>query len=295
MTDIQRIWNGKAVLGEGPVWDGTEHALFWVDIKKQTIYRLDPRSGAVQTWAVPGQIGCMALDHEGNFIAALQHGIFRVDRLSGACELLVDPEPALPTNRFNDGKIDPQGRFWAGTLPDNEVWDPVGSLYVLGSNGTYEQRLTGLRCSNGLGWSPDGRIMYVTDSMVGTIWAFDFDEVNGGLSAQRVFAQWSLSDGVPDGLAVDEEGHVWTAVWDGWSVRRYNPSGCLVKTVSMPVQRPTSCAFGGADLDILYVTSASIGRDTQGTPDGALFAFEPGVKGLAVPRWAIPSGNSPQS
>lgn len=293
MTDIQCIWNGKAVLGEGPVWDDAEQALFWVDIKKQTIYRLDPRSGAVQTWAVPGQIGCVTLDHEGNFIAALQQGIFRVDRLSGVCELLVDPEPALPTNRFNDGKVDPQGRFWAGTLPDNEVWDPVGSLYVLGVNGTCERRLSGLRCSNGLGWSPDGRTMYVTDSMVGTIWAFDFDGANGELSGQHVFAQWPASEGVPDGLAVDEDGHVWTAVWDGGTIRRFTPSGRLERTVPMPVQRPTSCAFGGADLDILYVTSASIGLDIQGTLDGALFAFEPGVKGLTVPRCAIPAGNPP--
>ena len=293
MVDMQCIWNGKAVLGEGPVWDVAEQALFWVDIKKQTIHRLDPRNGAVQTWGMPGQVGCVALDYGGNFIAALQQGIFRVDRSGGVCELLVDPEPALPTNRFNDGKVDPQGRFWAGTLPDNEVWDPVGSLYVLGSNGICEPRLAGLRCSNGLGWSPDGRTMYVTDSMVGTIWAFDFDGLNGALSARRIFARWPISEGVPDGLAVDEDGHVWTVVWDGWSIRRYTPSGRLVKTVPIPVQRPTSCAFGGARLDILYVTSASIGMDAHETLDGALFAFEPGVKGLPISRYGIPSRNTP--
>jgi sugar lactone lactonase YvrE len=107
VSDVQCIWNGKAVLGEGPVWDVAEQALFWVDIKKQAIHRLDPRNGAVQTWGMPGQVGCLALDHGGNFITALQQGIFRVDRSSGVFELLVDPEPALPTNRFNDGKVDP--------------------------------------------------------------------------------------------------------------------------------------------------------------------------------------------
>jgi sugar lactone lactonase YvrE len=169
------------------------------------------------------------------------------------------------------------------------VWDPVGSLYVLGSNGICEPRLAGLRCSNGLGWSPDGRIMYVTDSTVGTIWVFDFDGLNGALSAQRVFAQWPISEGVPDGLAVDEDGHVWTAVWDGWSIRRYTPSGRLVETVPMPVQRPTSCALGGARHPLCNVGLV----DAHATLDGTLFAFEPGVKGLPIPRCGLPTRNTP--
>lgn len=285
--EIQCIWKGRTVLGEGPLWDQVEQALFWVDIKMRTIYRLDPSSGAVQTWSMPGQIGCMALDDDGNFIAALQHGIFRVARSDGSCEFLVDPEPEFPANRFNDGKVDPHGRFWAGTLPDNEVWEPTGGLYVLDKEGICKTRLSGLRCSNGLGWSPDGRTMYVTDSMVGTIWAFDFDGAGAAISAQRVFAKWPMSEGVPDGLAVDEDGHVWTAVWDGAAIRRYAPSGTLVQTIPMPVKRPTSCVFGGAGLDTMFVTSASIGMGAQGGLDGAVFAFRPGVKGQPIPRCGI--------
>jgi sugar lactone lactonase YvrE len=292
MFDIQCVWDGKAVLGEGPVWDEAEQALFWVDIKAHAIYRLDPCDGSIQSWAAPGQVGCVALDGEGNFITALQQGIFRIKRADSTCDLLVDPEPMLPTNRFNDGAVDPLGRFWAGTLRDDETWTTEGSLYVLDGAGTCERRLTGLRCPNGLGWSPDGRTMYVTDSMIGTIWAFDFDLATGSLSAQRVFAQWSMSEGVPDGLAVDAGGDVWTAVWDGGAVRRYAPSGELVQIVQLPVKRPTSCAFGGAGLNILYVTSASIGLSNPTKHDGALFALQPGVKGLSMPRYGIPLMNS---
>jgi sugar lactone lactonase YvrE len=292
MFDIKRVGNGNAVLGEGPVWDVTEQALFWVDIKAHVIHRLDPRDGSTQSWTAPGQVGCVALDGEGNFIAALQEGIFRINRADSAYGLLVDPESALPTNRFNDGKVDPLGRLWAGTMRDDETWTTEGSLYVLDHAGSCERRLSGLRCPNGLGWSPDGGTMYVTDSMIGTIWAFDFDVAAGTLGTQRVFAQWPMSEGVPDGLAVDAAGDVWSVVWDGGEIRRFAASGHLVQVVQLPVKRPTSCAFGGPGLDTLYVTSASIGLSNPTKHDGGLFAFKPGVNGLPLTRYGIPLINS---
>lgn len=287
MIDVQCLWNGGATLGEGPVWDVEEQALFWVDIKAHAIYRLEPSGGDIRRWTLPGQVGCVALDARGDFIAALQHGIAHVERATGSCTVLVDPEPERPHNRFNDGKVDPMGRFWAGTLPDNEIWEPVGNLYVFDADGGWARRVSGVQCSNGIGWSPEGRTMYFTDSMIGVIWAFDFDLNEGALSRRRVFAQWPTAEGVPDGLAVDADGHVWSAVWDGWSIRRYAPSGQLVETVRLPVQRPTSCAFGGPGLDVLYVTSASIGLSDGNPLNGCVLAFEPRVKGLSPPRCKI--------
>jgi sugar lactone lactonase YvrE len=288
MTEMTRIWDGRAVLGEGPVWDATEKALFWVDIDDRKIYRHDSSGEAVKVWSVPGKIGCMALDGDGNFIVGLQQGLHRVDRATGNCELLIDPEPDIPANRFNDGKVDPQGRLWAGTLPANQIWEPpVGNLYVFLDSDHCVRRLTGMRCSNGLGWSKDGQTMYVTDSMIGTIWAFDFDPETATLEAQRVFVQWSMDEGVPDGLAVDELGYVWTAVWDGGELRRYSPDGRLDATLQTPFRRPTSCAFGGPELDVLYVTSASTGLAALNEHDGGVYAIEPGVRGLPVPRCAM--------
>ena len=222
-------------------------------------------------------------------VVALRTGFAFLDLETGAVAGLTDPEADRPDNRFNDGKVDRQGRFWAGTLNDAEK-QPLGSLYRLDADGTVTLMQDGAVVSNGIGWSPDDRTLYFTDSVIRTIWAFDFDPAAGAIANRRIFAEVPDGTGYPDGLTVDSEGFVWSAVWDGWRIVRYDPSGRIDREVVMPVQRPTSCMLGGPDLKTLYVTSASIHLDAgaleRGPLAGGLFALEADVPGLPEPRFA---------
>jgi len=206
-----------------------------------------------------------------------------LDLNTGTITRTANPESELPNNRFNDGKVDRAGRFWAGTM-DDSCAGPVGSLYRWDPNGTVTRMATGFICSNGLGWSPDNRILYFTDSMIRTIWAYEFDLASGSLGARKVFAELAKDDGVPDGLTVDSEGFVWSAIWDGWRVIRYAPDGRIDREIRMPVQRPSSCMFGGDDLKTLFITSACVelGWNSlcRGPLAGALFALQCEVPGL---------------
>jgi len=215
-------------------------------------------------------------------------GFGSLDLNSGEITQISDPEPDLPLNRFNDGKVDRAGRLWAGSM-DNKCSGPVGSLYRLDPSGQVLRMASDFICSNGLGWSPDNRTMYFTDSMVRTIWAYEFDLDSGELGERRVFARLSDTDGVPDGLTVDSEGFVWSAIWDGWRVVRYCPEGAIDKEIPMPVQRPSSCMFGGRDLKTLFITSACVElgwNSLKGGPlAGALFAMDCEVGGLPEPTF----------
>jgi sugar lactone lactonase YvrE len=206
-----------------------------------------------------------------------------LDTETGETKPAAVAETGMPFNRFNDGKVDRRGRLWAGTI-DRQTAKPTGSLYRLDADLLVTRMETGLICSNGLGWSPDDKIMYFTDSMVRTIWQYDFDAASGTIDNRRVFAKLAEDDGVPDGLTVDAEGFVWSAVWDGWRIVRYAPDGAIDRQIIMPVQRPSSCMFGGPGLRTLYVTSACADLRAsdllRGPLAGALFAIEPGVAGL---------------
>ena len=271
-----------AVLGEGPVWVARENALYWLDIKGLKIFRLDDR-GEVSEWPTPFRIGSLAPTRRGGFVGGTEGGIAKVDPGSRLFKIFADPESDQPGNRFNDGKLDRQGRFWAGTMDDSERQDS-GTLYrvdgdraVVAIDGQY-------RVTNGPAFSPDGSVMYHNDSARQITYAFDID-ASGAASNKRTFLQFGKGDGFPDGMTVDSEGCLWIAFWDGWCLRRYAPDGDWIETVKMPVQRPTSCKFGGPDLDRLYITSASIGLDEEALrmqPNaGGLFMVMPGVRGLA--------------
>lgn len=231
----------------------------------------------------------MALREAGGMVVGLRSGLASLDFETGAVTAIADPEADRPDNRFNDGKVDRQGRFWAGTLNDAEA-DPLGSLYRLDPGGVVTLMQDGAVVSNGVGWSPDDRTMYFTDSAVRTIWAYDYEAETGAIANRRVFVEVPEGSGFPDGLTVDSDGFVWSAVWDGWRVVRYDPSGRIDREVVMPVQRPTSCMLGGPDLKTLYVTSASIHLDTsslaKGPLAGGLFALEVDTAGLPEPRFA---------
>lgn len=280
-SSVQCVADVHAVLGEGPVWVARESALYWLDIKGRKVFRL--RDGELEQWPTSMRVGSLAPRRNGGFIAGTDEGIAIIDPAADRFEIVATPEARLPGNRFNDGKVDRRGRFWAGTMDDEER-AASGTLYCIGPDLDCVAVDGNYKVTNGPAFSPAGDVMYHNDSARQVTYAFDID-AEGRASNRRAFLQFGDGDGFPDGLTVDSEGCLWIAFWDGWCIRRYSPAGEWVETVKMPVQRPTSCAFGGRDLDRLYVTSASIGLDETALemqPNaGGLFMFTPGVRGLA--------------
>lgn len=291
MTEAVCVFKERADLAEGPVWDPVDQVLYWIDCFKPTINRFDPATATNRAWTLPAAIGSLALREQGGAVMSLRSGFHFFDFDTGETTFIAAPEAHLPDNRFNDGKADRKGRFWAGTLrakiPET---DPVGSLYRLDADLQWSKQAGDIICSNGLGWSPDNKTMYFTDSRRYLIYAYDFDLESGAVENRRVFAQFEEGKGLPDGLAVDSEGGVWSALWDGWRVTRLDPDGRVEREVAIPAAKATSCIFGGPDLTTLYVTSASYGATADDLAKypltGGLFTVETGIKGLPEPRFA---------
>ena len=279
-STVQCVADVHAVLGEGPVWVSRERALFWVDINGRKIFRLND-SGQINEWQAPFRVGSIAPRASGGFIAGTDEGIAAIDLDAGKFEVVARPEANLPGNRFNDGKVDRRGRFWAGTMDDAERQDS-GTLYCFdhGLNASAVDR--GYRVTNGPAFSPAGDRMYHNDSARQVTYVFDLE--GGAAANRRPLIRFREGDGFPDGMTVDSDGCLWIAFWDGGCVRRFSPDGEWLETVEMPVSRPTSCAFGGPDLDRLYVTSASRDLDSEALTmqpkAGGLFMVVPGVRGL---------------
>ena len=278
-SNVQCIADVHAVLGEGPVWVKREAALYWVDIKGRKIFRLTHR-GELSNWETPFRVGSLAPRASGGFIAGTDEGLAHIDPESSRFEIIANPEEHLPDNRFNDGKLDRRGRFWAGTMDDRER-EATGTLYCIDADLSWTAFDTGYRVTNGPAFSPSGKLMYHNDSARQVTYVFDLEDP---ARERRVFLQFKEGDGYPDGMTVDSEGCLWIAFWDGGCVRRFSPAGDWLETIEMPVARATSCAFGGLDLDRLYVTSASIGLDESAAQmqpkGGGLFMFTPGVRGI---------------
>jgi sugar lactone lactonase YvrE len=287
-NDVRCVIERSDQLGEGPVWSVREQTLYWVDIVGRCARSYSPSTGRRNDWSLPSEIGALALRNAGGALVALRSGFAFLDFETGALIQVHDPEPDLPENLFNDGACDRAGRFWAGTLHQDEV-EPFGSLYRLGADRTCTRMLSDLVIANGIGWSPDDATMYFADSGQHRIFAFDYDLERGVIGRQRTFAEIDERDGVPDGLTVDSEGHVWAALWDGGVIRRYATDGALAEEIRLPVPRPTSCAFGGADLTTLFITSARDGlsdRELEEAPlSGSLLALETSVRGIAEPTF----------
>ncbi|MEO7635571.1 MAG: SMP-30/gluconolactonase/LRE family protein [Sphingomicrobium sp.] len=282
MNEIICVADVHAVLGEGPVWVERDHAFYWVDIKGRKIFRL-AEDGGVETWDTPLRVGSIVPRASGGFIAGTEDGIAAIDLAAGSFDIRFNPEAHLPDNRFNDGKVDRAGNFWAGSMDDREA-DQVGTLYRIAPDLTCTAVDGGYAVTNGPAFSPAGDILYHNDSGRRVTYAFDIDD-SGGAANRRVFRQFGDDEGYPDGMTVDAEGCLWIAFWDGWCVRRLSPAGELLETLAMPTQRPTSCAFGGPELDRLYVTSATIGLDAGALavqPNaGGLFMVRTGARGIA--------------
>jgi xylono-1,5-lactonase len=280
-SPVQCVADVHAVLGEGPVWVARETALYWVDIKGLKIFRLDSQ-GRVTEWPTPMRVGSLAPRKSGGFISGTEDGIAAIDPEAGRFEIIFNPEEDRPANRFNDGKLDRQGRFWAGTMDDAEREDS-GTLYRIDGDLSWHSVDGGYRVTNGPAFSPDGKLMYHSDSARQLTYVFDVGS-DGELGERKIFLRFKEGEGFPDGMTVDAEGCLWIAFWDGWCVRRYSPAGEWLETIKMPVARPTSCAFGGLDLDHLYITSASIGLDEAARkmqPNaGGTFMVAPGARGL---------------
>ena len=278
---VRCVVDAGNLLGEGPVWEARTGTLWWLDIEGLLVQSYQPEDGAVSSWDLPEPAGALAIQAAGGLLLALASGLAAFDPETAIVEQLCDPESDRAGNRFNDGGCDPAGRFWVGSM-DRAGVARTGSLYRYESGGACERVLDGMGIPNTVAWSPDGRTFYLAETLDRTIYAYDFSTESGTLGGRRVFAVTEGS--YPDGSAVDSRGFLWNAQWDGYRVVRYAPDGSIDRVVEMPVQRPTSCAFGGPDLDVLYVTSARTGltaAELEAQPAaGGLFAFEPGVRGL---------------
>jgi sugar lactone lactonase YvrE len=281
-SPVQCVADVHAVLGEGPVWVARETALYWLDIQGRKIFRLDSQ-GQRAEWPTPRRIGSLAPRRSGGFIGGTENGIAAIDPQAGRFDILFNPEEDKPGNRFNDGKLDRQGRFWAGTMDDAEK-ATTGTLYRIDADLSCRAIDSGYKVTNGPAFSPDGKLMYHNDSARSVTYVYDLN-ADGTATNRRVFLQFKDGEGHPDGMTVDADGCLWVCLWDGWAVRRYSPQGEWLETIKMPVQRPTSCTFGGRDLDRLYISSASKDLDDEARkmqPNaGALFMITPGVRGLA--------------
>lgn len=288
MTDLEHVVASQNEIGEGPLWNIEEQALYWVDIPQCRFHRLFIASGKYETFAVGLPVGALGFRAAGGLVMATRDGFALWDFDRQTPKFITDPEADLPDNRFNDGAVDRQGRFWAGTMSNQES-EPLGSLYRLDPSGAVQRMETGITVSNGIGWSPDNKTMYYTDSPRRVIYAYDFDPVSGGIDNRRIFVRIPDDAGFPDGLAVDSEGFIWSAHWDGWKISRYDPTGKVEREIKMPVQRPTSCAFGGPNLDELYITSAWTGLDKAARQKqpwaGDLFRLKVEVRGLPTPKF----------
>ena len=264
------------------MWDATAGRLYWVDIRACLIEWLDPASGESGRWKLDRRPSALAPRKTGGLLIATDLGFAVFDTDTGALTPRYDPEPHLPINRSNDGHADAQGRFWMGTMNDREQAD-TGAVYRLDPDWTCTQVIADLDIPNMLLTSPDGRTLYLATSRRGIIWAYDLDPDSGVLGERRMFADVRPDKCSPDGSAMDAEGCLWNCQWGGWRIVRYRPDGSIDRIIEMPVEQPTSCAFGGPDLSTLYVTSARDSLSDEALVDqplaGCLFALDPGVRG----------------
>lgn len=278
----------NAHLAEGPVWDGEDGVLWWVDILRGEVHRFDPSTGADTMSIIDGPVGSLALREGGGLVVALRDGLYGYEP-SKAPVPLARPEPERRRNRFNDGRTDRNGRFWVGSLHLDET-EPTGAFYCLGGDGICKRVADGIYAANGTAFSPDGRTGYHADSRQRVVWRFDCDPDSGGLSNRRVFIELEQRTGAPDGAIVDVDGGYWLAHAGGWRVVRYDPEGRVDRIVQLPVEIPTSVAFGSRDGRTLFITTARYSLSEKALAiqplAGSILALDVGIGGVPDTRFA---------
>jgi sugar lactone lactonase YvrE len=260
-TDLQIdvVVEHKCLLGEGIVWDAKWKVICWIDILNGEIHEYEPEQKTHKTIPVHQMIGSLAVCTNGNFIAALQNGFAFIDKISGEIKMIADPESHLPHSRFNEGKCDPAGRFWAGTMSLSEEPD-AGNVYVVEKDLSITKRIESVTISNGMAWSVDHKTFYFIDTPTFEVVAYDYVKNTGHINNKRTIIKIANEDGYPDGMTIDNEGMLWIAHWNGWQVTRWNPkSGEKIRTIKLPVAKVTSCTFGSENYGDLYITSAKVG------------------------------------
>ena len=292
MQTFKALSASRDRVGECPVWSAVEQALYWVDIEGKHIHRYGWMNKTQQTWTTDERVGCIALvGKAGCVVAAMETGIFEVELLANQqtkAHLLAAIEHPIANMRFNDGRCDSQGRFWVSTMcMDMAAAKQVGAVYCLDQNGLGAPKVEGLITPNGMAFSPDGATYYLSDShpTVQKIWAFDFNGVDASITNGREFVDMTAHPGRPDGAAVDVDGNYWICANDAGKVHQFSPKGELITSLNVPVSKPSMCAFGGPELNILFVTSIqpAVAAGNEAGLSGAVFSVELNVKGQVEP------------
>lgn len=286
------LFEARSALGEAPLWDERSGELYWVDCLSRELLRAAPAGSGIERWPLPGLPGCIVARREGGLLIGYRNGLGRFDPATGAQTKLDCSGIDFARERLNDGKCDPEGRFWVGTM-DRELRRPVAAVYRLqpGLHGDglalERSAIQGLTLSNGLAWSPDGSSMYVCDSRPGAVLRYDYDLHTGRPEGRQLLVDYAGGHARPDGCAMDAEGGLWVAEFGAGRVSRYDARGRLDARVELPVSRPTSVTFGGDSMQTLFITSMREGTDALREPlAGCVFAARPGVRGLPAGRCA---------
>jgi D-xylonolactonase len=291
VTTPRQVLALGAQLGEGPVWVANDDALWFVDVAGCRLHRYQPDAAQHRVWAAAEKISFIVPLRDGGYMAGLKSGLHRFDSRSGTFTHVAAPEAHLTENRLNDACVGPRGDLWFGSMHD-AMTQPSGALYRLDRDGRITQLDTGYVVTNGPAFSPDGGTFYHTDSSRRLVYAFDCGP-SGALSNKRVFIEIEKEAGFPDGTAVDAEGCLWVALWEGWAVRRYSPRGELLATVRFPCAKVTKVAFGGRDNCMVYATTAWEGlsaKEREAQPQaGDLFGFRAAVPGMPSPMLDVPA------
>ena len=283
-TSAELLLDARADLGEGALWEPRRQALLWVDILAGNVHLFDPKTGQDRSINVGQPVGTVVHRKKGGAMVALRDGLGALDLESGKLTMVANTEAEIPTNRFNDGKCDPAGRFWAGTMPFDGK-NAAGKLYCLYPDMTVKVMLDQVAISNGIVWTADAKTMYFIDSATYRVDAFDYDKSTGAIKNRRTAFEFPKELGFPDGSTLDEEGMLWVAQFGSGTVNRWDPrTGKLLQRINVPSPMATSCAFGGPQLDQLYITSSRLAMDEatlkRYPQAGGIYVVEPGVRGV---------------
>ncbi|MDP5276592.1 SMP-30/gluconolactonase/LRE family protein [Chengkuizengella axinellae] len=283
MNQVQLIVDSKSLLGEGPCWDEQKQCLYWVDILQEKLHIYDPKEESNTTIQLDQAPGAVVKRSSGGLVLAMLDGFFAYDLHTNQFTQIIDPESHLPENRFNDGKCDPAGRFWAGTMR-LDLKNDLAALYCLDTNLSVRKMIHPVSTSNGLAWSQDHKTMYYIDTPTQQVVAYDYSIESGEITNKKVAVEIPAAEGGPDGMTIDAEGKLWVAHWGGYKVSRWDPqTGKQIDEIKVPAKQVTSCTFGGDNLDELFITTANVGLESveleKFPHSGGLFSIKTNIKG----------------